>query len=82
MEYGKDESLEQDIEGLDCCGYCRTGCIGRHERAEMIPYGIDKKKGAVRKSRIAPFTVIYFKPSFFLISLGSVSLCTTMFIVL
>lgn len=37
MEYGKDESLEQDIEGLDCCGYRRTGCIGRHERAEMIP---------------------------------------------
>lgn len=36
MENGKEKPLEQDIKGADSRGDCRTGCIGRHECAEVI----------------------------------------------
>ena len=38
MENGKEKPLEQDIKGADSRGYCRTGCIGRHECAEAVSY--------------------------------------------
>ena len=44
MENGKEKPLEQDIKGIDSCGYGRTGCIGRHECAEIIPQGMIEEK--------------------------------------
>lgn len=59
MENGKEKPLEQDIKGADSRGYCRTGCIGRHECAGSNSLGNDRRKLSRHYEAASVFILLY-----------------------